>query len=127
MVRSAYSSKGESKPLLAILTNAALYVTSLISGGRYRNHFFLPYSDLSTILIGPNEQTIHISNFKQDMQCMITTGCTQVTNDLIGQLEIAMTKDVNKPCMPAVKHLSMHDMVNLRKSICKQTAVQKVN
>lgn len=125
MVRSAYTSKGESCPLLAILTNAALYITSLISGGRYRNHFFLPYSDLSTILIGPNGQTIHISNFKQDMQCMITTGCTQVTNDFIGQLGMAMRKNINKPCLPAVKQLSMHDLVNLRRAICKQTAVQK--
>ncbi|XP_044752613.1 uncharacterized protein LOC123312313 [Coccinella septempunctata] len=125
MVRSAYTPKGDSKPLLAILTNAALYITSLISGGRYRNHFFLPYTDLSTILIGPNGQTIHISNFKQDMQCMITTGCMEVTNDFISQLGMAMRKDINKPCLPAVKQLTMHDMVNLRKTICKQTAVQK--
>lgn len=60
------------------------------------------------------------------MQCLITTGCTDMTNDLIGQLEIAMRKDMNKPPLPAVRQLTMRDMVNLRKTICKQTSVHKV-
>lgn len=56
---------------------------------------------------------------------MITTGCAKITSDLIGQVEIAVRKDINKPQLPAVKHLSMRDMANLRKAICKQTAVDK--
>lgn len=50
-----------------------------------------------------------------------------MTNDFIGQLEIAMRKDMNKPALPAVKQLSMRDMVNLRRAICKQTSVDKVS
>ncbi|KAL3283510.1 hypothetical protein HHI36_006649 [Cryptolaemus montrouzieri] len=125
MVRSTYTTSGDSKPLLAILTNATIYITSLGSNGRYRNHFLLPYTELNTVLIGPSAQTIHLSNMKQDMQCMITTGCAMVTNDFIGQLEMAMRKDINRPRMLAVKQLSMQDMVNLRRAICKQTAVHK--
>lgn len=61
------------------------------------------------------------------MQCLITTGCTDMTNELIGQLEMAMRKDMNKPALPAVKQLTMRDMVNLRKTICRQTSVDKVS
>ena len=92
----------------------------------YCNHFVLPYTELNTILIGPNAQTIHLSNYDKDMQCIISTGCCNVTGDLVGQLEIAMRRDINKPKLPAVKQLSMRDMVNLRRAICKQTSVHKV-
>lgn len=126
-VRSAYTTTGESRPLLVILTDSTFYIASSKPNGSYCNHFVLPYTELNTILIGPNAQTIHFSNYDKDMQCLITTGCTDMTNDLIGQLEIAMRKDMNKPALPAVKHLSMRDMVNLRKAICKQTSVDKVS
>lgn len=61
------------------------------------------------------------------MQCLVVTGCADITGDLVGCLEIAMRKDVNKPKLPAVKHLCMRDMVNLRRAICKQTAIDKVS
>lgn len=87
----------------------------------------LPYTELNTILVGPNAQTIHISNYDKDMQCILTTGCGIMTGDIIGQLEMAMRKDTNKPKLPAVKQLTMRDMINLRRTICKQTSVDKVN
>ena len=90
------------------------------------NHFVLPFTELNTILIGPSSQTIHLSNYDKDMQCIITTGCAKITGDLVGQLEVAMRRDINKPRLPAVKHLSMRDMANLRRAICKQTSVDKV-
>ncbi|CAG9765968.1 unnamed protein product [Ceutorhynchus assimilis] len=123
-VRSAYSTNGDTKPLLLILTNRALYVVSS-KNNLFSSHFVLPYTDLNAILIGPSAQTLHFSNRDIDMQCILTTGCSKITADLIGQLEIAMRRDVNRPLLPAVKQLTMRDMVNLRKSICKQTAVDK--
>jgi pleckstrin family protein M 2 len=59
------------------------------------------------------------------MQCIITTGCSKITGDLVGSLEIAMRRDISKPRLPAVKNLSMRDMANLRRAICKQTSVDK--
>lgn len=60
------------------------------------------------------------------MQCLLVTGCADVTQDLVGRLEMAIRKDVNRPKLPAVKQLCMRDMVNLRKAICKQTSIDKV-
>ncbi|KAG5888921.1 hypothetical protein JTB14_019417 [Gonioctena quinquepunctata] len=124
-VRSAYTTNGDTKPLLVLLTENTLYVTGAKPNGSYCNHFVLPYTDLNTILIGPNAQTIHFSNYDREMQCIISTGCCEVTGDLVGQLEIAMRKDMNKPRLPAVKQLAMRDMVNLRRAVCKQTSVSK--
>lgn len=125
-MHSAYTTSGESKALLLFLTNTTLYICSCKPNNIYSNHFVLPYTELNTILIGPNAQTIHISNYDKDMQCIITTGCGNITSDIIGQLEMAMRRDKNKPKLPAVKQLTMRDMVNLRKAICKQTSVDKV-
>ncbi|CAG9853881.1 unnamed protein product [Phyllotreta striolata] len=125
-VRSAYTTAGESKPLLLILTDTTLYITSSKSNvGTYKNHFVLPYKSLDTVLIGPQSQTIHFSNYDKDMQCMISTGCSVLTGDLVGQLEFAIRKDKKRPTLPAVKQLSMRDMVMLRREICKQTSVHK--
>uniref|UniRef100_A0AAR5PF68 PH domain-containing protein n=2 Tax=Dendroctonus ponderosae TaxID=77166 RepID=A0AAR5PF68_DENPD len=124
-IRSAYTTNGDSKPLLLVLTNRAIYVVSSKQSTEFSTHFVLPYTDLNAILIGPNSQTVHFSNNDTDMQCILTTGCSKITNDLIGQIEIAMRRDANKPALPAVKHLSMRDMTNLRRAICKQTTVNK--
>ncbi|KAI4465220.1 pleckstrin y domain-containing family m member 2 [Holotrichia oblita] len=124
-VHSAYTTSGESKALSLFLTNTTLYICSSKSDNRYSNHFVLPYSELNTILIGPNAQTIHISNYDKDMQCIITTGCGNITGDIVGQIEMTMRRDKNKPKLPAVKQLTMRDMVNLRRAICKQTSVDK--
>ncbi|KAJ8949469.1 hypothetical protein NQ314_008226 [Rhamnusium bicolor] len=109
-VRSAYTTNGDTKPLLVILTDNTLYIAGMKSNNGYCNHFVLPYTELNTILIGPNAQTIHLSNYDKDMQCIVSTGCCNVTGDLVGQLEIAMRRDINKPILPAVKQLSMRDM-----------------
>ncbi|KAB0797328.1 hypothetical protein PPYR_08322 [Photinus pyralis] len=122
-VYSAYTTSGENKPLIAILSSTTLYITGVKHNNSYCNFFVLPYTELNTILIGPNAQTIHLSNYDNDMQCIVTTGSETLTNELIGQLEMAMRKDINKPRLPAVKQLSMRDMVNLRRSICRQTTV----
>ncbi|XP_056631113.1 uncharacterized protein LOC130441444 [Diorhabda sublineata] len=124
-VRSAYTTDGESRPLLVILTDITLYIVSSKPTGTLTNHFVLPYTDLDTILIGPQGQTIHFSNHDKEMQCLVSTGCTNLTSDLVGQLEIAMRKDINKPRLPAVRQLTMRDMVNLRRSICRTTSVHK--
>ncbi|KAF7283348.1 hypothetical protein GWI33_000859 [Rhynchophorus ferrugineus] len=124
-VRSAYTTNGDSMPLLLVLTDKTLYVTSMKQNNVFCNHFVLPFTDLNTVLIGPNAQVLHFSNYSTDMQCILTTGCSKITSDIVGQLEIAMRRDPNKPKLAAVKHLNMRDMVNLRKAICKQTSVDK--
>ncbi|XP_017774358.1 PREDICTED: uncharacterized protein LOC108561080 isoform X2 [Nicrophorus vespilloides] len=124
-VWSAYTTSGEHKPLIVILTNATLYISGFKKSYTFCNHFVLPFTELNTILIGPNAQTIHISNYDNDMQCVVTTGCGRITNDIIVNLEMAIRRDMNCPNLPAVKQLNMRDMVNLRKAICKQTPVQK--
>ncbi|KAL1497160.1 hypothetical protein ABEB36_008165 [Hypothenemus hampei] len=126
-VRSAYTTSGFSRPLLLILTTRAFYVTALNPPpNSYHTYFVLPYTDLNTILIGPNAQLIHFSNYDADMQCILTTGCSQITGEIISRIEIAMRRDnVNKPQLAAVKHLSMGDMANLRNVVCKQTSVDK--
>lgn len=111
---------------MVILSNTTLYVAGYKSNTSYVNHFVLLYTELNTILIGPNAQTVHLSNYDNDMQCLIVTGCSNITGNLVGQLEMAMRKDVNRPKLPAVKQLNMRDMVNLRRAICKQTSVDKV-
>lgn len=125
-VKSSYTTSGTCKPLLMILSNTTLYIAGLKSNNVYSNHFVLPYTDLNTILIGPNSQTIHFSNYGNDMHCLVTTGCATVTGDIVGQIEIAMRKHPSRPKLPAVKQLSMRDMINLRRAICKQTSVDKV-
>ncbi|CAH1976175.1 unnamed protein product [Acanthoscelides obtectus] len=124
-VRSSYTTNGDTRPLLTVLTDMTVYISGTRPNGTYCNHFVLPYTELNTILIGPNGQTIHLSNYDKDMQCIITTGCSNMTRELVGRLEIAMRRDGNRPRLPAVKQLSMADMANLRRSVCKQTSVDK--
>nr|XP_023023284.1 uncharacterized protein LOC111511501 [Leptinotarsa decemlineata] len=124
-VRSAYTTNGDTKPLIVLLSDSTLYVTGTKPNGSIMNHFVLPYTELDTILIGPNAQTIHFSNYDKEMQCIVSTGCSDITGELVGQLEIAMRRDSNKPKLPAVNRLNMRDMVNLRRAVCKQTSVSK--
>lgn len=125
LLHSAYTTSGEHKPLLFVLSCNTLYIASIRPNGSYCNHFVLPYTELNTVLIGPNAQTIHLANYDGDMQCIVTTGCAQITNKLMARLEMAMRRDVKRPALPAVKQLTMRDMGTLRRSICKQTAVHK--
>lgn len=111
---------------MLILTDTTLYITSSKPNNTFCNHFVLPYAELNTIIIGPNAQVVHFSNYDKDMQFIVTTGCERITSDIISNLEMAMRKDRNKPQLPAVKQLNMRDMVNFRRAICKQTAVEIV-
>ena len=126
-VRSAYTTNGESRTLLFVLTNSTLYISGCKPNNSLYNYFVLPYTEINTVLVGPNAQTIHISNYDKDMQCMVTTGCGNVTGEMISQLEMAMRRDENKPRLPAVKQLTLRDMVNLRRAICKQASVETVS
>lgn len=50
-VRSSYMTNGESKPMLALLTDKTLYLTSLKSDHSYRNQFVIPYNELDVIMV----------------------------------------------------------------------------
>lgn len=50
-VRSSYMTNGESKPMLALLTDKTLYLTSSKSDHSYRNQFVIPYNELDVIMV----------------------------------------------------------------------------
>lgn len=76
--------------------------------------------------IGPNAQTILLSNADYEMQYLFSTGSSKTTSELIAYLEMAMRRSPMKPRLPAVKELSYEDMHNLRHSILCDTAVHPV-
>ncbi|GLV39247.1 pruning defect 1 [Carabus blaptoides fortunei] len=90
----------------------------------FYNQFVLPYPELNTIMVGPNAHTIHFSNADREMQFIISTGSSDITGDLIGQLEMAIRKE-NNAALPAVRHLSMREMAQLKSAVLKQTTVDK--
>lgn len=126
-VRSVYSSIGETRPFAVFLTNATLYVSGFKPNYTLSNYFVLPYSELNTIMIGPNAHTIHLSSNDYQMQCFLTTGSSDITAELVGRLELAMRHSGRRPRipLPAVRYLSMRDMQALRYDVCRQTAVDK--
>lgn len=122
-VRSSYMTNGESKPMIALLTDKTLYLTGSKMDHSYSNQFVIPYNELDVIMIGPNGQSILISNADCEMQYLFSTGSSQTTSELIGHLEMAMRRSPTKPRLPAVKELSYEDMHILRNSILTDTAV----
>ncbi|XP_024946922.1 uncharacterized protein LOC107273813 isoform X2 [Cephus cinctus] len=122
-VRSSYMTNGESKPMLALLTDKTLYLTASKIDHSYSNQFVIPYNELDVIMIGPNAQTILISNADYEMQYPFSTGSAQTTSELIAHLEMAMRRSPTKPRLPAVKELSYEDMHTLRHAILTETVV----
>ncbi|RLU19751.1 hypothetical protein DMN91_008308 [Ooceraea biroi] len=122
-VRSSYMTNGESKPMIALLTDKTLYLTGSKLDHSYSNQFVIPYNELDVIMIGPNAQTILISNADCEMQYLFSTGSSQTTSELVGHLEMAMRRSPSKPRLPAVKELNYEDMHILRNSILSDTAV----
>ncbi|EFN65308.1 Pleckstrin-like proteiny domain-containing family M member 2 [Camponotus floridanus] len=122
-VRSSYMTNGESKPMIALLTDKTLYLTGSKLDHSYSNQFVIPYNELDVIMIGPNAQSILISNADCEMQYLFSTGSSQTTSELIGHLEMAMRRSPSKPRLPAVKELNYEDMHILRNSILNDTAV----
>ncbi|KAF7383056.1 hypothetical protein HZH68_014905 [Vespula germanica] len=122
-VRSSYMTNGESKPMIALLTDKTLYLTGSKLDHSYSNQFVIPYNELDVIMIGPNAQTILISNADYEMQYLFSTGSSHTTSELITHLEIAMRRSPSKPRLPAVKELSYEDMHILKQSILSDTAV----
>ncbi|XP_076619070.1 pleckstrin homology domain-containing protein pruning defect 1 [Colletes latitarsis] len=122
-VRSSYMTNGESKPMIALLTDKTLYLTGSKLDHSYSNQFVIPYNELDVIMIGPNAQTILLSNADCEMQYLFSTGSSQTTSELIAHLEMAMRRSPTKPRLPAVKELRYEDMHILRHSILCDTAV----
>ncbi|XP_011495840.1 PREDICTED: pleckstrin homology domain-containing family M member 2 [Ceratosolen solmsi marchali] len=122
-VRSSYMTNGESKPMLALLTDKTLYLSGQKGEHMYSNQFVIPYNELDVIMIGPNAQTILISNGDYEMQYLFSTGSSENTSELITHLEIAMRRSPSKPRLPAVKELYYDDMHTLKYSILAETSV----
>ncbi|XP_046741434.1 pleckstrin homology domain-containing family M member 2 isoform X2 [Diprion similis] len=122
-VRSSYMTNGESKAMLALLTDKTLYLTGSKLDHSYSNQFVIPYNELDVIMIGPNAQTILISNADYEMQYLFSTGSSQTTSELVAHLEMAMRRSPSKPQLPAVKELRYEDMHTLRHAVLEETAV----
>ncbi|XP_017883684.1 uncharacterized protein LOC108627122 [Ceratina calcarata] len=122
-VRSSYMTNGESKPMIALLTDKTLYLTGSKKDRTYSNQFVIPYTELDVIMVGPNAQTILLSNADYEMQYLFSTGNSQITSELIAHLEMAMRRSPTKPRLPAVKELSYDDLHTLKHSILCDTAV----
>ena len=82
---------------------------------------------IDSLKVGPNAQTILISNADYEMQYLFSTGSSQITSELLSHLEMAMRRSSSKPRLPAVKELSYEDMHMLKHSILADTAVHPVN
>lgn len=50
-VSSSYMTNGESKPMLALLTNNTLYLTGMKANYKYSNQFVIPYTELDVIMV----------------------------------------------------------------------------
>ena len=50
-VRSSYMTNGESKPMIALLTDKTLYLTGLKPDHSYSNQFVIPYNELDVIMV----------------------------------------------------------------------------
>ncbi|XP_066593386.1 pleckstrin homology domain-containing family M member 2 [Prorops nasuta] len=122
-VRSSYLTNGESKPMIALLTDKTLYLTGSKTDHSYSNQFVIPYNELDVIMVGPNAQTILISNADYEMQYLFSTGSAQTTSELIAHLEMAMRRSPTKPRLPAIKELNYEDMHSLKHTVLSDTSV----
>jgi hypothetical protein len=50
-VRSSYMNNGESKPMLALLTDKTLYLSGKKGEHTYSNQFVIPYNELDVIMV----------------------------------------------------------------------------
>jgi len=50
-VRSSYMTNGESKPMIALLTDKTLYLTGSKLDHSYSNQFVIPYNELDVIMV----------------------------------------------------------------------------
>lgn len=55
-VRSSYMTNGESKPMLALLTDKTLYLTGSKIDHSYSNQFVIPYNELDVIMVSESNQ-----------------------------------------------------------------------
>lgn len=53
-VRSSYMTNGESKPMIALLTDKTLYLTGSKMDHSYSNQFVIPYNELDVIMVRNN-------------------------------------------------------------------------
>lgn len=63
-VRSSYMTNGESKPMIALLTDKTLYLTGSKMDHSYSNQFVIPYNELDVIMVRDFEIII-LSNMRE--------------------------------------------------------------
>ncbi|XP_044731232.1 serine-rich adhesin for platelets [Chrysoperla carnea] len=132
-VQSAYNMIGENKPILLLITNTILFIFSL-NNDQYYNEFMIPLKEIHFILIGPNQQTIYITNNRQTLIYFIITADSKLTQQIISCLEFIIRTNQNQSNtntttihyqLPAIKQFALNDMIQLRYAIYQQTSVTK--
>lgn len=113
-------------PLLCILSDSSLYVTGISPINQtFYNHHVIPYSQLNSIIIGPNSQVMMLAvTDRSHRVTVLTTFGQNMVNELLSHLELAVRRAIGTSTI-AVQELSLENMVELKRMIVKQSSVQK--
>lgn len=61
-VRSSYMNNGDSRPMLALLTDKTLYLTGSKTDNSYSNQFVIPYNELDVIMVSARSNSVYLKN-----------------------------------------------------------------
>ncbi|XP_075211262.1 pleckstrin homology domain-containing protein pruning defect 1 isoform X2 [Lycorma delicatula] len=113
-------------PLLCILSNCSLYVTGISPVNQaFFNHHIIPYSQLNTIIVGPNSQVMMLAVTDRSHRITVLTTLGQcMVNELVGHLELAVRRSLGISTI-TVQELLLENMAELKRMIIKQSSVQK--
>ncbi|XP_045500587.1 uncharacterized protein LOC123698042 [Colias croceus] len=114
-VQSPYNMEdGSWTPLLVFITDYALYVASVKSGGtEYDILCRLPHNELDAIAVGPEAQYIQIIDVAGNIACSVVTGESTLGARLASSLEwSARTSPLRIPRPPAMLPFNCHHLAS---------------
>ncbi|XP_039281003.1 uncharacterized protein LOC111048513 isoform X2 [Nilaparvata lugens] len=113
-------------PLLCVMTNSTLYLTGISPINRgFSNHHVIHYSQLSSIIVGPNSQVMMLAAVdKSQRVTVLATLGRQMVDDLLAHLELAVRRALGQSPL-SIRQLHLSDMTELKKLVVKQSSVQK--
>lgn len=99
---SILNCNGERLPLLAIMSDEALYVLNHV----LKSHAVLPYSDISFVVVGPNYQWLSFICQDRAMKVNFVCGERDLAAELVGGIEMMLRgRGIKSHLLPAVVHL----------------------
>lgn len=103
---TSVNSNGARAPLIAVLTNAALYLLNQ----QLMKHSVTFLSDLSTILIGPNSQWTSLVSSEKSFRVNLLISGSNCASEFIMSLELALRRRHGRACkLPNVVPLSYEE------------------